>query len=283
MATVITGQPSHITQYLNPITLLRGLWHQRNLIRQFTQREIQGEYRGSFLGMFWSVAHPLILLGIYTFVFGVIFERRWPGTKTNSLGEFALVLFCGLTIFNIFGESLSRAPRAILKVPNYVKKVVFPLEILPVSLLGTVLFHTVIRLVILLAAAIIIHGSISWTALLLPVVILPMLCLALGLSWFLASLGVFIRDISYTISLIVQVIFYLTPIFYPITAVPKAMRPMLELNPLTPIIDNSRQVLLWGAMPDWGSFGLSLTVSVCLMVLGYAWFMKTKKAFADVL
>jgi lipopolysaccharide transport system permease protein len=283
MATIITGQPDRIAPYLNPIALLQDLWRRRSLIRQFTQREIQGEYRGSFLGLLWSLVHPLVLLGIYTFVFGVVFNRRWPGTRTNSLSEFALVLFCGLTIFNIFGESANRAPRIILKVPNYVKKVVFPLEILPVCLLGTVLFHTLIRLAILLAATLIVHGYIPWTVVLLPLAILPILCLGLGLSWFLASLGVFIRDISYTISLIVQVIFFLTPIFYPISAVPKGMRPLLTLNPLTPIIDNCRQVLLWGAMPDWVSLGAALVVSMSLMLLGYAWFMKTKKAFADVL
>jgi len=283
MATIMTAQSESVLQYLNPIAILGNLWRHRALIRQFTRREIEGRYKGSFLGLFWSFINPLVLLLIYTFVFGVVFQSRWPNAKTGNLSEFAITLFCGITAFNIFSECIGRAAGIVVGVPNYVKKVVFPLEILSVSILGAALFHAGVSLAILLIANLLISGALQWTLVFLPVVILPLIFLSLGLTWFLSSLGVFIRDIGYTVTLIVQVLFFLTPLFYAVENIPEPYRSIIQLNPLTSIIENIRLAVLWGGVPDAGATSLSILVSGAIMILGYAWFMKTKKAFADVI
>jgi lipopolysaccharide transport system permease protein len=283
METIITSQADSVTQHLNPLALLRNLWRNRNLIRQFTRREIEGRYKGSFLGLFWSFVNPLFMLLVYTFVFGVVFKARWPNAKTDNLSEFAITLFSGLIAFNIFSECVGRAAGMIISVPNYVKKVVFPLEILPVSLLGAALFHALVSLSVLLAANLLITGGIRWTLLLVPVVLLPLIFLSLGLGWFLASLGVFIRDISYTVSLVVQVLFFVTPIFYSIESIPEPFQTIIRFNPLASIVENLRRVVIWGILPRWFGLALWLLMTGVVMILGYAWFMKTKKAFADVI
>lgn len=282
MATLITARSESVRRYLNPLAIARNLWRQRDLIRQFTRREVEGRYKGSFLGLFWSFVNPLVLLLIYTFIFGVVFKARWPNAKTDSLSEFAVTLFCGLIAFNIFSECVSRAPSLIVGVPSYVKKVVFPLEILPVSLIGSAVFHGLVSLAILLVTNLVVIGTFRWTIVLLPLVALPLIFLSLGFGWFLASLGVFIRDVGYTVALIVQVLFLMTPIFYPIENIPGPLQSVIRLNPLSSIVENFRRVILWGWMPSWSGLGLWLLATGALMVLGYAWFMKTKKAFADV-
>ncbi len=283
MTTLITARAGRVAEHINPFALARSLWHYRDLIRQFTRREIEGRYRGSFLGLFWSFVNPLVLLLIYTFVFGIVFQARWPQSRTNSLEEFALVIFCGITTFNVFSECVGRAPGIIVGVPNYVKKVVFPLEILPVSVLGSALFHSLVSLSILLIANLLVTGTLPWTIVLLPLVVLPLIFLSLGMAWFLASLGVFIRDIGYTITLALQVLFFLTPIFYAIELIPEPFRTAIRFNPLASIVENVRRVILWGTLPSWRGLAFWVLVTGTIMVLGYAWFMKTKKAFADVI
>jgi len=283
MAPATTTGLSSVTQHLNPFNMVRNLWQHYDLLRQFTRRDIEGRYKGSFLGMLWSLVNPLVLLIIYTFVFGIVFQFRWPNTKVANLTEFALVIFCGITAFSIFAESVGRAPGLIVGVPNNVKKVVFPLEILPLSSIGAALFHALISLSILIVWVLFSRGRLPWTLPLLPLVALPLVFLSLGLSWFLASLGVFVRDMGYTIALLVQVLFYVTPIFYSIENVPEPFQTMIRYNPLTTIVENFRRVILWGILPDWLGLAEWLPVSGGLMVLGYAWFMKTKRAFADVI
>lgn len=283
MTTVITARPRSVTQYLNPLSLVRNLWQHRDLIRQFTWRDIEGRYKGSFLGLLWSFVNPLVLLLIYTFVFGVVFKSHWPSARSDSLGEFAVILFCGITAFTIFSETVGRAPGLIINVPNYVKKVVFPLEILPVSALGAALFHGTISLTILLIANLLLNGMLPWTLVFLPLVLLPLLCFTLGFAWFLASLGVFVRDMTYTIALVVQVLFFTTPIFYSLQTIPENFQSVIRLNPFTAVIENVRRVTLWGELPLWPDLVFALVASLVVLVLGYAWFMKTKKAFADVI
>ena len=158
-----------------------------------------------------------------------------------------------------------------------------PLEVLPVSVVGSALFHALVSLGLLLIANALLNGSIQWTLVLVPVVLLPLIFLSLGLTWFLAGLGVFIRDLNYTITLVIQVLFFLTPIFYPIQIIPEPFRTIVSLNPLTAIVENFRGVVLWGKLPSWTDLSLWLVGSGTLMLLGYAWFMKAKKAFADVI
>jgi lipopolysaccharide transport system permease protein len=283
MTTLTSARQEPLTVYLNPLHLFQRVWAQRELIWQFTRREIEGRYRGSFLGIIWSFITPLLLLLIYTFVFGVIFQTRWPQAQTTSLAEFALVLFCGLIAFNVFSECVTRAPSVIIGVPNYVKKVVFPLEILPISNLGAALFHGLVTLGILLTTNLLVTGAVQWTLILLPLVVLPLIFLSLGLSWFFASLGVFIRDVGPVVTLLVQILFFITPLFYPTEFIPEPYRLAILYNPLTFIVDNVRRVVLWGELPEWPQLALWLVLSAATMQLGYAWFMKTKKGFADVL
>jgi len=282
-STAISAHSPSVWRYVDPLHLLRNVWSNRDLIRQFTRREIEGRYKGSFLGLFWSFVTPLVMLLIYTFVFGVVFKAKWPNAKTDSLSEFAVTLFCGLIAFNIFSECIGRAVALVTSVPNYVKKVVFPLEILPISVLGAALFHGGVSLSILFVANLLVSGVLQWTLVLLPLVLLPLLCLTLGLTWFLASLGVFVRDIGYTVTLVVQVLFFLTPIFYAVEIIPEPYRAIIGFNPLTPIVEDFRRVMLWGSLPAWGELALLILGSGAVMILGYAFFMKTKKAFADVL
>jgi lipopolysaccharide transport system permease protein len=283
MSTLIASHSESLAQYLNPLALIHKLWRHRDIIWQFTRREVEGRYKGSFLGLFWSFINPLVLLLTYTFVFGMVFRPRWSSARSGNLGEFASVLFCGLIAFNIFSECVNRAAGLIIAVPNYVKKVVFPLEVLPVSVLGSALFHALVSVSVLLLANLLLSGTIRWTLILLPLVLLPLAFLSLGLTWFLAGLGVFVRDINYTVVLAVQVLIFITPIFYPLEIIPEAFREIIRFNPLTPVVENFRRVILWGQLPYWRDLIIWLLVTGALMVLGYAWFMKAKKAFADVI
>ena len=270
-------------RYMNPAGLFYNLYLNRDLLRQFTRREIEGRYRGSYLGIVWSMILPLMMLAIYTFVFSVIFKSRWQGSTDSGQGTFAVTLFAGLIAFNIFSECVNRAPSAIIANPNYVKKVVFPLEILSVSTLGTALFHSLISMVILIIAAFLILGTFSVAIVLLPLALLPLIELCLGLGWFLASLGVYVRDTAYAIGIVTQVLFFVSAIFYPVTAVPEALQPIMYLNPLTIIVESFRRVLIWNQPLDWGPWLMVTLVSGAMLLLGYTWFMKTKTGFADVI
>lgn len=280
---LITAQRDSARQYANPIKMGRNLWAHRELIRQFIKREVRGRYQGSFLGVLWSFITPLLMLTVYTFVFSIIFKARWGNNLSDSSQTgFALTLFTGLIAFGVFSECINRAPGLIISSPNYVKKVVFPLEILPVSVLGSALVNSLFSLAILLAANLIFHGVMHWTIIFLPLMYLPLALLCLGLGWFLASLGVFVRDIGQFIGVAVQVLFFMTPIFYPISAIPEHLRFILYLNPLTFIVNHFRRVILWGQMPDWGEFAVITILTGVVCMLGYIWFMKSKKTFADV-
>lgn len=283
VTTTITSRPISVWQFLNPIYFMRNFWQRRELILQFTRREIQSRYQDAFLGIFWSFVNPLVLLLIYTFVFGVVFKARWGQDGSQSLGQFALVVFCGFTTFNIFSECIGRSSYLIISVPHYVKKVVFPLEILSVCICAAALFHGAIGFGILLVVSLIVNHTVHWTFVLLPIVALPLIFLTLGLSWFLASLGVFIRDINYIVTLVVQVLFFSAAIFYPIENIPEPYRTLIRVNPLLPMVEDFRRVILWGRLPSWPELASWIVISAIIMLLGYAWFMKTKKAFADVI
>ena len=267
---------------LSPLEMGRSLWRNRELIRSLTQREVIGRYRGSILGMFWSFFNPVLMLAVYTFVFSVVFKARW-NTGSDSRNEFALVLFAGLMVFNLFSECVNRAPTLILSNVNYVKKVVFPLEILPWVSLGSALFHTLISLGVWLLFYAIFFGVPPVTAWHLPVVVIPLIAFTLGISWFLASLGVYLRDVSHVIGLLTTILMFLSPIFYPVSALPVQYRGLFQLNPLTSTIEMVRDVLIWGKLPDWTLYGVSLALALLVVCLGFAWFQKTRKGFADVL
>jgi len=273
-----TSQPTSLT------ALAHSLWRNRSLIVQMIKRDVIGRYKGSVMGLTWSFFNPIIMLTVYTIVFSQVFKARWGNVGGNeSKTQFAMVLFVGMIVHGLFSEVLNRAPGLILGNVNFVKKVVFPLEILPVISLGTALFHSLISLIVLLAAFILFNGYVHWTSLLAPLVLLPLLVATIGFAWMLASLGVFIRDVGQTIGIIMTIIMFLSPVFYPMTAVPEAYRPLIMANPLTFIIEQAREVLIWGHLPNWGGLAVYLLVAMGVTWLGFAWFQKTRKGFADVL
>lgn len=267
---------------MNPFIIGKTLWRNRELIRQLTKREVISRYKGSYLGFFWSVLSPLVMLFIYTFVFTVVFNAKWSVNSGNKL-EFALIIFSGVCTFNVFAECVLRSPGLILSQANYVKKVVFPLEILPVVALGSALTQWLISMIILLIGILLILGSIRITTLLLPVVMFPFLLLTLGLSWFLAALGVFLRDINHIIGLFVQALMFLSPIFYPVSVVPDQLKLIYYLNPISFVVEDIRRILIWGQQPNWNWLFWGTIISCLIAILGFTWFQKTRGGFADVL
>lgn len=259
-----------------------SLWRHRYLIWQMTKRDVIGRYRGSVMGLFWSFFNPLLLLAVYTFVFSVVFQARW-GVDTGNKMNFAVVLFSGLIVHAFFADCINRAPGLILSNVNYVKKVVFPLEILPWIAMGSALFHAGMSLLVLLGFIAWTNGGFHWTVIFLPVVLSPLLLLTMGASWFLASFGVFVRDVGQAMGLVTMALMFLSPIFYPISSLPEAYRGYLYLNPLTFMIGQTRAVLLMGNLPNWAGLGLYLLISLLVAWLGLFWFQKTRKGFADVL
>lgn len=267
---------------VSPIEMFACLWRNRELIKAATKREVLGRYRGSFMGILWSFFNPLLMLTVYTIVFSVVFQARW-GVGNGSKTEFAVVLFAGLLMFNLFAECINRSPSLILSNVNYVKKVVFPLEILPAVTLLSSLFHALISLGVWFLAYSQFFGVPHATALFLPFIVLPYVMFIMGLSWGLASLGVYLRDVSQIIGVITSVLMFMSPIFYPVSALPEDYRIFLYLNPLTPVIEMTRDVLYWERIPDIRLLGIYWLAAVVIAWLGFAWFQKTRKGFADVL
>ncbi len=257
-------------------------WRHRELLRALIEREVTGRYRGSIAGLLWSFLNPLLMLLVYTFVFSVVFKVRW-GTDNDSNTQFALLVFTGMMVFNLFSECLTRAPGLILSHVNYVKKVVFPLDMLPCVMLGAVLFHTLVSFAVWLLFHLLAFGLPPPTALLFPLVLLPLVLFTLGLSWVLASLGVYLRDVGQVIGVLMSALLLMSAVFYPLSALPEAYRHWLYLNPLTLVIESSRDVLIWGVVPDLGLWLIELSVALGVAFLGWAWFEKTRPGFADVL
>lgn len=267
---------------ISPSEMADSAWRHRNLIASLVRREVVGRYRASAMGMLWSLLHPLLMLTVYTFVFSVVFKSRWS-SASDSPTEFALVLFSGLMIFNLFAECVTRAPGLVLSNVNYVKRVVFPLEVLPWVALGSALFHMLVSLGIWLIFYLAVFGIPRPTIVLFLPALSPLLFLTLGLSWVLASLGVYLRDVGQVTGLATTTLMFLSPVFYPVSALPERYRVLLEWNPLTHAIELGRGVLIWGTGPDYGAFLSHLLGSMLVAWLGFAWFQKTRKGFADVL
>ena len=283
MSDAITAIDPHAAQPTSLVALIKSLWRNRYLIAQMTRRDVVGRYKGSVLGLVWSFLTPILMLVVYTFVFSVVFKARWGTDGDESKTQFALVLFVGMIVHGLFAEVLNRAPGLILSNVNYVKKVVFPLDVLPVIAMGAALFHASISLAVLLIAFALFNGYLHWTVIFIPVVLLPLVILTLGVAWMLASLGVFLRDVGQTVGIITTVMLFLAPIFYPITALPEEIRPWIMANPLTFIIEEARGVVILGRMPHWTGLGVYTLTATAVAWAGFAWFQKTRKGFADVL
>ncbi|KQP17279.1 ABC transporter permease [Pseudorhodoferax sp. Leaf265] len=273
----------HAAPSTSPSALVCSIHRNRHLVLQLAKREVVGRYKGSFLGMTWSFFNPVLMLAVYTFVFSVAFKARWGAGTEEGKAQFAIVLFVGLMVHGLLSEVLNRAPALVLANANLVKKVVFPLEILPLVSVLAALFHCMVSLGVLLAAILFFTGYLHWSVILAPLVFLPLLVLTTGLAWILASLGVYLRDVSQTVGIVTSAMMFLAPVFYPVTALPQSMQSWLFLNPLTFIIEQARLVLIWGSAPDWLGLGVYMLVAVLVAWAGYAWFQKTRKGFADVL
>lgn len=268
---------------LSPLAAFGSIWRYRATIGSLAKRDIQGKYKGSVLGLLWSLVTPLLMLAIYTFVFSEIFRMRWGAGLDHPL-DFALMLFTGMIMFGFISELITRAPTLVTGNPNLVKKILFPLEILaPVALISG-MFQLIVGLALLLVTYSLSKGTPPpATAFLFPVVAVPMFLLTLGLIWFVSSLGVFIRDISQMVGPILMMAMFLSPIFYPITAIPERFRPFFYLNPLTFLVEQARNVLIIGTTPDWGQLAVFCGFSVLVCYLGFVWFQFTRRGFADVL
>jgi len=263
----------------NPMRIYANLWHNRYLLGQLIKRDVLLRYRGAIFGVLWIFFSPLIMLTIFAFIFGYIFQARWPQQESGI--PFWVLLYSGLIAFNVFAETISRAPTSVRGYPNFVKKIIFPVDILPVVPLGAALVHAGFNFLILLAALTWIdhlHASI----LLLPLLLTPLLLLALGLSWFIAAWGVFLRDMTQIVPVFVQMLMFLSPVFYPISAVPASLRPIYQLNPLGTVIETTRYAIS-GEPIEWGTWWIAFCFCLIAAILGYAFFQHSRDEFADVL
>ncbi|MEB0139926.1 MULTISPECIES: ABC transporter permease [unclassified Undibacterium] len=272
-----------MTKYsTSPLQLARTLFKHRELIIELAKRDAVGKYKGSKLGVLWSLLTPILMLVIYTFVFGEIFQARWSAGN-SSRSEFAIVLFTGLIIFNLFAENITRAPGLILLNESYVKKIIFPLEILPCVNLLSSMFHMLVSASVLLIFQLILIGHIPLTVFFLPFIVLPFFLFCLGFSWLLSALGVFLRDIGQTIGIFVTGLMFLSPVFFPLSSVPVRWQKIAQFNPLVYPIEQARNVQIWGLVPDLSHWLIYAAMSCLAAWLGFVCFQKTRSGFADVL
>jgi lipopolysaccharide transport system permease protein len=265
------------------LTFLVSLFRHRELWWRLSEREVIGRYRGSILGWGWSLLTPLLMLAVYTFVFSTVFKSSWgvPG-QTGPLA-FAINLFAGLIAFGLFSECVSKAPGLILGNANYVTKVIFPLEILGASSVAAALFHACASVVILLGFKLLAIHSIPLTALLLPLVWLPLVLGCLAMTWLLSALGVFLRDLDQLVGVAVSMLMFMSAVFYPLSALPPAWQPVLKLNPLVLAIEQSRRVLVQGTMPGTRYVLLGSLLMLVACEISYRLFCRARRGFADVL
>lgn len=253
------------------------------LIKELSIREIYSRYKGSMLGIFWAVLTPLAMLLVFSFIFGEIFRAKWPGSEMTSKVDFAINLYIGLSVFWFFADVLGRAPALIVSVPNFVKKVIFPLEILPIVSLLSGLFHLCINIVIIMVALLVTKGELHLSVLLLPLVIAVTFPLLVGVGLLFGSLGVYARDISAVIGVAINMLMFLSPVFYPLSAIPQNLQWLFELNPITLIIESCRGAFMYGSFPEWEKLALYLASSLVVWYLGYRVFKATRGGFADVI
>nr|WP_249792369.1 ABC transporter permease [Bradyrhizobium sp. BRP22] len=262
--------------------MIRTFVQYRGLIGKLVLREFAAKYRGSLGGVVWAVLTPLIMVAIFVFVFGIVFQARW-GVEEAQKATFTVTLLVGMVVHGLFAEALSRSPTVVVGNPSYVKKVVFPLEILPVVVVLNALISALIGLAIVVLVHFALSGVLSPTLPLLPLVLCPFLMAVLGIVYFLSSIGVFFRDLLQIIGLLTMATMFMAPIFYPTSAVPYPYRTLLYLNPLTFAVEQARAVALYGQAPNWEGLLIFALAGLTSFWLGYAWFQKTRKGFADVL
>jgi lipopolysaccharide transport system permease protein len=257
------------------------MYQNRDLLRSLVKREIEVKYRASVLGKLWIVIFPLMMLAVYTFVFGGVFGARWAGR--GDLTDFVPMLYCGLIVHAIFAETVGKAPSLIVNNPNYVKKVIFPLELLPVTALLTAMFNATVSFVLLVLMVLALKHNLNWTLVFAPMVLLPLILLAIGCAWIIAALGVFFRDIEQFIGVLMSMLLFLSPVFYSTESAPPFARQLLRLNPLSYPIEEIRNVVLLGMVPNWSAWMLNMLPAVFVAWMGLWVFERARPAFADVI
>jgi lipopolysaccharide transport system permease protein len=263
------------------MSLSRRVWTRRDVFWELTKRDIEGRYSGSSFGLLWSFFNPLLMLAVYTLAFRVFLGMRWPNLDSGV--DFSLMIFCGMIVHSMLAECITRAPTVIVAQSNLVKRVVFPLAILPCVMVASTLFSAALSIVVLLIFVLITQHALYATVLWLPLLYAPYVLLLCGVSWLMASLGVFIRDITQVAGVISSLLMFLSPVFYPASNLKEPYRHWIALNPLTLMIEQTRQLVLFGHAPDWHALGMYTLVAVVVLLFGYAWFQRTRDGFADVL
>jgi lipopolysaccharide transport system permease protein len=257
-------------------------YRRRGLLWQMVKREVQQKFLGSWLGLSWALITPLAMLSVYTFVFRSVLNAKWPGASDSNV-EFALQIFSGLLVYGLFSEVIGRAANLIIEQPNLVKKVIFPLEILPWVTVLSALFFSSVSFLVLLAGLLVMRDGLTIHVLSVPLIAAVFAPMLLGLSWLLASLGVYLRDINHIVSLLLAPMLFLSPIFYPTSALPEFAQSIMQFNPLTVIIEAFRGATLGAQWPDFMVLGKYFVVSIIVAILGATCFKKIRTGFADVL
>lgn len=263
------------------ISLSRRIWARRDVFWELTKRDVAARYSGSSLGLLWSFFNPLLMLAVYTLAFRVFLGMRWP--NLNSGADFSLMIFCGMIVHSMLAECIMRAPTVIVSQSNLVKRVVFPLAILPCVMVASTLFTALLSILVLLIFVLVTQHTLHATLLYLPLLYAPYALLLCGVSWLMASLGVFIRDVTQVAGVISSLLMFLSPVFYPASNLKEPYRGWIALNPLTLMIEQTRQLVLFGQSPDWHALGIYSLAALAVMLFGYAWFQRTRDGFADVL
>lgn len=261
---------------------LGGLYRNRELLWQFAVRNVHLRHKGSYLGIIWSVLNPLLMLGLYTFVFGIIFGRRFKDVEGSTSLDYALGIFIGLTIFGLISETLYSAPQTILGNPNFIKKIVFPLDILPAASVLASVYHFFISLLLCMAGVIFWGPGLGWYFLWFPVIIFPIIMISLGLSWMVSAVGVFFRDLIPLTQSVSTILFWMSGIFFSPAMVPEALWPILRINPIIHAVALGRDTMLWNSHPEFGPLLYLYLAGFFMLFLGNRIFTRLKPGFADV-
>lgn len=258
------------------------LWRQRSLAWQFVVRNVELRHKGSHFGLVWSFANPLMMLALYVFVFGYVFSGKFNAIHGETKIDYGLGIFVGLSLFHLVGEVLGLAPTVIVSNPNFVKKVVFPLEILPVATVGAAFFHFLVSIGLAVAGIVVLGPGFQWGILWLPIICIPIVLWCLGIAWFLSGIGVFFRDIGQIIPFITMALMFASAVFYPVSAIPAPAWEILKFNPLIHAIELSRDAALWGVPIALDKLGFLFASGVAACMAGHWVFQKLRGAFADV-
>ncbi|MBD8897666.1 ABC transporter permease [Rhodanobacter sp. DHG33] len=258
-----------------------ALTRHRSLTIELAKRDVLGRYRGASFGLLWSLISPFLMLMVYSFSFGFVMKARWP-QGNHGPANYSVILFMGLIVHGFFAECINRSPYLVTGNVNFVKKVIFPLEILPWPMVASALFHALMNIIVFLALHAYFDHTLAWTTIFMPLVMLPLVLLALGVAWFLAAIGVYFRDIGQITGVLTTALLFLSTALFPIDSLPQQYRWLLLVNPLTFIIDQARAVALWGELPDWTGLGIYTVISLVAVYLGYSVFRLTRRGFADV-